>query len=783
MTTRSIGFLGALLPLFAFHLLTLTPATAAPQIVWEVYNRFRFYKEPEIFRDYLAFAQPLQAEHKADWILQTEDTLQAGYSNPEPVTGDGISDTRWYGWASRHIHNASGDIAIRDATCWDRKSFDFLKTGRCEDYIVPASHQVMISVKDTGRDIPADSKCQWTIEPFHNGEFNQVQWKLFDERRAATQSTNDCKQIIEVPYAKDRKTGVNVSVKIIDSAETLPAIPIVVADVLVLGMGDSFGAGVGNPDLPTRIDWSRGLPYRGLKTNIPPGVNLPARKSAIDGENQVSATEGDMAQWLDQRCYRSQYGPQFRTALHLAVSLPHEAVTYIDLACDGARIIEGLLFPKALDAGFLLDAKSLKFSYPPFVGNIPSGFYGYEPQPQLGYASYLLCEPTKLRPIQYQIALAKSTKQCAAASATSGIKICEYNDARYRRTQNLNTWQLKVCAGKDSLLRDVDLLFLSIGGNDIGFAPMVAYAIVDDQALYNKILRWLATDFGALHSADVGIMRMSVLWQKYEVLDDTLCKSLNLCQAHKPVFLTAYPLPADDKTGALCGTGDNAAGATAAFDILRNFYAHYSPNNTQSAAAVKRFKQVLETTCRLNLQRFAKFDGGPNAKDIIAQITAKGELCQDSATWADPGTSGKVLGWQFVGEVQPATKGHGFCAVGPKDVHQGDSQTDALSMPIMRGTAVSWKPWYGYTKPYKSRERWVRTPNDAFAITNWLSYTNDLQDYINVLTGSTTSVMHPTAEGYAGIADALFGRVAKFLCTERKGDFGAEPLCQQPVGR
>ena len=97
--------------------------------------------------------------------------------------------------------------------------------------------------------------------------------------------------------------------------------------------------------------------------------------------------------------------------------------------------------------------------------------------------------------------------------------------------------------------------------------------------------------------------------------------------------------------------------------------------------------------------------------------------------------------------------------------------------------ANRWTPALDNMAPYKPRQRWVRTPNDAYVVTNWLGFRKDLIDYKNFMTAATTSLMHPTAEGYAGIADALFGRVVKFLCAERVGDFGAEPLCQQPVGR
>jgi hypothetical protein len=785
MTTRSFGFFGALLPLFAFHLLTLTPANAAPEIVWQVYNRFRFYKEPEVFRDYLTVAAPLQSVAKSDWILQTEQRLQTRHVGSIVNGQPAIQSNSWDGWASGEIKTASGATLIRDATCWDRKKFVFSSSGRCQDYILPASHQVMISVQDGGQDIPADSKCQWTIEAFHNGEFNQDRWNIFEERKAATPSTSDCAHVIvEVPYGKDNgsasaennQAGANVSVKVIGSNQPVPPVTIKVVDLLVLGMGDSFGAGVGNPDKPTAIDQS---PQKGLFGWDTPDKVLPARLGSANSEASVSSVDGASAQWLDQRCYRSQYGQQFRTALHLSVALPHQSVTYLDLACDGARIIEGLLYPKDLDSGYPDFQNIPGFSYPPFADPhdvLESDFdqRNIMPQPQLGYASYLLCrDRTKLKTVNYQIAFAKSARQCAAEKTSVGIKICEYDDPRYQRAAYLKSWHLNVCGSRDDLSRHVDLLFLSVGGNDIGFAPMVAYAVISNQGLFQTARAWLAKEVGMLHNGKIGAQRINLLWQKYEVLDDALCNYLGLCQTHKPVFLTAYPLPIDDGHGALCGTKANAVNATAAFDILPKTFTSYLPSSGENSAAIGRLEEIADTSCRLNLQRFAKFDGGPNAKDVIAQITANGALCHGSQSWADPGSSGKPIDWQFVGETQLAAKGHGFCASGTDDV---------LAMPSHPQSENSdrWTPPLDNIAPYKSRQRWFRTPNDAYVTTNWLGFRESLIDYKNFLTASTTSMMHPTAEGYAGMADALFGRVAKFLCSERAGDFGAEPLCQQP---
>ena len=81
-------------------------------------------------------------------------------------------------------------------------------------------------------------------------------------------------------------------------------------------------------------------------------------------------------------------------------------------------------------------------------------------------------------------------------------------------------------------------------------------------------------------------------------------------------------------------------------------------------------------------------------------------------------------------------------------------------------------------RPYSERIRWVRTPNDAFVITNWAIGYN-LNDFINLMAGGTTTAMHPTAEGYAAMADGILAQVRNFLCTERSVEFAGDALCKQ----
>ena len=300
-------------------------AVAAYDVVWKVENGFRFYKTPTPFNAYNSVAQELRNSGAGDWILRTERRLQ--------------QDSDWNGWASKW----------KDETCWDRTGYVLTNEGRCEDYTLPASHRVLVSVSDTDE---VSDKCTIVANPIASRSPPQPDQnrrdQLFNQRRrevADQQSNVACKDIpIEVLFSPAGDAGVEaiVTVNHGGSSTVLAPVKIIVKDLLILGMGDSFAAGVGNPDRPAQLRRDGMINYDGGP------IHLPVRRNGYD-HAPLSEINSASANWLDIRCFRSQYGPQFRTALHLAVDLPHAAVTFLDLSCDGARIIEGLLHRKELE--------------------------------------------------------------------------------------------------------------------------------------------------------------------------------------------------------------------------------------------------------------------------------------------------------------------------------------------------------------------------------------------------------------------------------------------------
>jgi hypothetical protein len=375
----------------------VSSAFAAYDVIWKVENGFRFYKTPEPFSAYNFVAQRLRSPSTADWILRTERQLQ--------------QESDWNGWANKW----------KDATCWDRTGYVLTNEDRCEDYTLPASHRALLSVTDTD---DASDRCSLAIgllasqSPRPRADDGR-RAQLFNKRRkdiADRQSDVPCKNIpVEVPYAPAGDAGVEATVTVTHAGSSVALTPvkIVVKDLLVVGMGDSFAAGVGNPDRPAQL-WRDGL------ANYDGGGRggLPVR---INGGTQTPLSEisGASANWLDTRCFRSQYGPQFRTALHLAADVPHAAITYLDLSCDGARIIEGLLHEKSLDRGYSLDTKA--------------------PEAQLGRASQLLCSTHKHREVSYRLRLVDDVSECPRSKQG---EICEKRG--YQR-DNIHQTTMEVC--------------------------------------------------------------------------------------------------------------------------------------------------------------------------------------------------------------------------------------------------------------------------------------------------------------------------------------------------
>ena len=164
--------------------------------------------------------------------------------------------------------------------------------------------------------------------------------------------------------------GLTVSVKLPDGSE-LSEPEVVVEDLLIAALGDSFASGESNPDRPVTFSASREMlydpsmlredvaarqkkvePVYSIASGSDPDPRVLPRRRIEDEDKDIiykltsreflAAFERGSARWLSADCHRSQYGYPFRVGLQLTLENRHRSVTLVSLACSGAEVTEGL---------------------------------------------------------------------------------------------------------------------------------------------------------------------------------------------------------------------------------------------------------------------------------------------------------------------------------------------------------------------------------------------------------------------------------------------------------
>lgn len=131
--------------------------------------------------------------------------------------------------------------------------------------------------------------------------------------------------------------------------------------------------------------------------------------------------------------------------------------------------------------------------------------------------------------------------------------------------------------------------------------------------------------------------------------------------------------------------------------------------------------------------------------------------------------------WHLAADFMRRFRGHGFCATSAK--LQDRDGVDDLQIPAFKQPS-DWSPTLETLAPYRPRQRRARTPSDALVVTSRHVQKYAQKDYMNLAYAFATSPMHPTAEGYAAIADGLPAHVAKRL--RDTPDVKDEPICRNP---
>jgi hypothetical protein len=484
--------------------------------------------------------------------------------------------------------------------------------------------------------------------------------------------TQPCNESVEftVPYPG----GLQVTVEI--GGREVAATTMKVRDILVVAMGDSFASGEGNPDIPVRFSRERAADYGAEDERDLAGY--PAR---VGNWRQIGdkAFIAENARWLDQACHRSLYSNQLRAALQLAVEDPHLSVTFAGVSCSGAEVTFGLF---------------LRYKGNEWVPNPPA--------------------------LSQISAIAEA--QCGRRE-TRAMDLPEAYHLNGRIPELKGGLVLRKCPQDQA--RKIDLVLLSIGGNDIGFSRLVANAVLSNESYLRQLGGW----FGEVHGQSGATTLLDRLGDKYKSLNRAIHNQLYVpWEESDRIILTGYP------GMALAGDGsETCKDGRAGLEVVSDF-------------------QLSEQKLR---------EGTWIGDKLHRQMRASAE----------------EFGWTFAEAHRREFVGRGICSGSDVD---GTNPADELRLP--RKADGSWKPYNPADyQAYAMRQRWFRTPNDAFMTGNFHVAASLLQKvlkldslaWFQLLLASTYSgAFHPTAEGHAAIADAVAGKARVVL---QKYGMGPDP--------
>lgn len=491
--------------------------------------------------------------------------------------------------------------------------------------------------------------------------------------------TQPCNQrfSLDVPYPNGAKVSVEIGGRVVAEED------VKVRDVLIAGLGDSFASGEGNPDIPVRFSRERAADY-----GSPSEPYLRGYPARVGNWQQIGdrAFIGENARWLDQACHRSLYSHQLRAALQLAVEDPHRAVTYVGVSCSGAEVTFGLF---------------LRYKGNEWVPNPPA----------LSQIS------------------AVAEAQCGQKSAEA-LDLPEAYHIKGMIPELKGGLVLRKCARDHA--RKIDLIFLSIGGNDIGFSRLLANTVLSNESLLRMLGGWI----GEVHGQAEASQQLSRLDARYKSLNRAFHNLLYVpWNESDRIVLTGYP--------GLALEGDGSE------------------------------------TCK----------DGRAGLEVVSDFRLSGRKAREGTWIADKlhramRGSAERYGWSFAETHRRKFIDRSICAGSTRD---GGSVADDLRLP--RWVDGKWVPYNPADfKAYTPRQRWFRTPNDAFMTGNFHVEASLLQKVMKfdtlasfqlLLAATYSGAFHPTAEGQAAIADAVADKARTVLKRYGQG-VDPEPVLDEP---
>jgi lysophospholipase L1-like esterase len=490
----------------------------------------------------------------------------------------------------------------------------------------------------------------------------------FDDGEGPQQSTFDCAEPVNLRARYGRPTVATVEVSSGPEAPQRVTTEIRVRDIFIAGLGDSIASGEGNPDRPVALS-EEGFCFRSYLGTAAAQYYRPSRAGYKGGR----ACEAPDTLQVWQR----QSALWLNAACHRSL-YSYQTRTALALAVQYPHISVTYL-PLACTGATIAD-----------------GLFGGQRARE--------CPPTK------------SASACHGTVNAQLAELREALSAARRRQPD----------------RQLDLILLSIGANDINFSGLVADVIVDTPT--ERVLFRRSGVLGSLDDSRAALARE--LPQSFGRLREALKPLVGDLQR---VVFVSYANPTLADGGAPC------AGGRAGFDIHPSF-------NAQP-------------------QRLANVSGYVE-NEFLPQLKALA-LCQSGVLCRDPAADRM----SFVDAHQAAFANHGFCARGQNDPEfdrecfspKGESfdpdLVTAANQPMLCGRSA------GDYRAYLPRARWIRDANDSyFAAMTYpqglpsSSQPADIHDATwGVLSAVYGGAVHPSAEGHAAMADAALPAVASVL--------------------
>jgi hypothetical protein len=289
---------------------------------------------------------------------------------------------------------------------------------------------------------------------------------------------------------------------------------------------------------------------------------------------------------------------------------------------------------------------------------------------------------------------------------------------------------LRVSGTNPNPARHPDLIFLTVGGNDLKFSGLVADLLIAEDP-ERGILRRQKLISGPADSRQM----FGPLAEDFKALRRSLLR-LTGSSLERVIFVN-YSNPAMHQGDKICPTSRRGVDAHPAFAV--------------DGRKVEQAVAFVEEEFLPRLKAYATCGGGAGCSDPNRERMT------------------------YVDEHMAAFRHHGFCAVDAHDpvfdrecFRDGDSFNTSAQGGL--NDPLKCSPAARNFRPYSKRARWIRTVNDSFftamtypamgALANPADIHDGLWGVASVVYGGA---IHPTGEGHAAMADAALPAARQLL--------------------